>query len=218
MAQAEKEADTEEYERFEKMHSPFTREETDDGRYLVTPEIEDGYGWVFEDDDVLAVEKLDGENIAVYIDENGEVGDIYTREGNPVEPFGDPQYSYIVKGVIESYNRGWLESLESGELHYGELLGPQSQGNKYDLDEHVWVPFSYAQENFAYESWGKYPTDYETISGWFEESLIPLFAARAHNLSFDETGDEYVEGIIFTHPDGRMAKLRRNMFDWYSGE
>lgn len=210
-------ADTEEYERFEKLHSPFTRE-TDDGRYLVTPEIEDGYDWVFEDEDVLAVEKLDGENIAVYIDEDGEVGDIYTREGNLVEPFGDPQYCYIVQGVIESHNRGWLDSLESGELHYGELLGPQAQGNQYDLDEHVWVPFSYAQEHFAYESWGDYPKTFDVISGWFEESLIPLFAARAHNLAFSECEDEYVEGIIFRHPDGRMAKLRRNMFEWYSGE
>ena len=25
----------------------------------------------------------------------------------------------------------------------------------------------------------------------------------------------YVEGIVFTHPDGRMAKLRKDMFEWY---
>jgi hypothetical protein len=23
------------------------------------------------------------------------------------------------------------------------------------------------------------------------------------------------EGLVFCHPDGRMAKLRRDMFDWY---
>ncbi len=27
----------------------------------------------------------------------------------------------------------------------------------------------------------------------------------------------FVEGIVFTHPDGRMAKLRRDMFDWFKG-
>jgi hypothetical protein len=27
----------------------------------------------------------------------------------------------------------------------------------------------------------------------------------------------FVEGIVFTHPDGRMAKLRRDMFDWFTG-
>jgi hypothetical protein len=27
----------------------------------------------------------------------------------------------------------------------------------------------------------------------------------------------FVEGIVFTHPDGRMAKLRRDMYPWYLG-
>ena len=27
----------------------------------------------------------------------------------------------------------------------------------------------------------------------------------------------FVEGVIFTHPDGRMAKLRRDMFEWFKG-
>ena len=25
----------------------------------------------------------------------------------------------------------------------------------------------------------------------------------------------FIEGIVFTHPDGRMAKLRKDMFKWY---
>lgn len=208
-----------EFERFPKLHSPFAREETDDGRYLVTDEVADGFGWVFENDDVIAVEKLEGENIAVYLDEDGNVDGIYTREGNEVVPFGDSQHSHVVHGVIEASDRGYLDDLVEGQLHYGELLGPRSQGNEYNLNEHVWVPFSYAREHYRYESWGKYPTDFETISDWFESMLIPLFAARAHNLSFDEaTGSEYVEGIIFVHPDGRMAKLRRDMFDWFEGQ
>jgi len=28
----------------------------------------------------------------------------------------------------------------------------------------------------------------------------------------------FVEGVVFTHPDGRMAKLRVDMFDWYFKE
>jgi len=30
--------------------------------------------------------------------------------------------------------------------------------------------------------------------------------------------DGFVEGVVFTHPDGRMAKLRRDMFDWFKGK
>ena len=28
----------------------------------------------------------------------------------------------------------------------------------------------------------------------------------------------FVEGIVFTHKDGRMTKLRRDMFDWHTGK
>ena len=32
-------------------------------------------------------------------------------------------------------------------------------------------------------------------------------------------GEEgFVEGVVFTHPDGRFAKLRRDMFSWYKEE
>jgi hypothetical protein len=62
----------------------------------------------------------------------------------------------------------------------------------------------------TYKSWGKYPKDFNTISEWFKE-LMPLYAMR----KADSKG--FVEGIVFTHPDGRMAKLRRDMFDWYKG-
>ena len=33
--------------------------------YLVTPEINPGYEWVFEDPDTIAVEKLDGTNVKI---------------------------------------------------------------------------------------------------------------------------------------------------------
>lgn len=34
---------------------------------------------------------------------------------------------------------------------------------------------------------------------------------------FEGGTEQFVEGIVFTHPDGRMATLRRDMFDWYEG-
>lgn len=210
---------TEEYSRFPKLHSPFTRTENEDGSYTVIDEIKEGYEWVFEDPQVKAVEKIDGTNIAVYLDENGAVSDIYTREGNSIEPFGDPTNSYIVKGVLDSYRRGWLDDLANDTLHYGELIGPTVKQNPYDWNEHMWVPFEYLQENVYYESWGDYPKTFDVISDWFKDQLLPLFYARMHNIEFSNLSeDAYVEGIIFTHPDGRKAKLRRDMFDWYEGE
>ena len=40
---------------------------------------------------------------------------------------------------------------------------------------------------------------------------MPLYSKMLDN------GIEFVEGIVFTHPDGRMAKLRKDMFPWFVG-
>lgn len=203
------------YERFPKLESPFIRRENTNGQYTVTREINNDYDWVFDNPDVIAVEKLDGENIAVEIDD-GRITNIYTREGNIVNPFEKESFAYIIEGVSHAFRRGWIRNLSDG-LHYGELVGPQSKG-VYDLGSNLWVPFSYAQENLMYESWGDYPKTYTAINEWLKE-LLPLFYARMNNYKFSELPlDAYVEGIIFTHPDGRMAKLRRDMFDWYYEE
>ena len=49
-----------------------------DGNYIVTDEIEEGYAWVFEDDSVMAIEKLDGTNVSIVIEE-GTVTQVYNR-------------------------------------------------------------------------------------------------------------------------------------------
>lgn len=49
---------------FPKVKSPFVRE-TIGGHYVVTPNIEPGYQWVFEDDGVMAMDKLHGTNVCV---------------------------------------------------------------------------------------------------------------------------------------------------------
>jgi hypothetical protein len=70
---------------YPKLHCPFVRKtyevNQDDWRkhgrklqlrkpevYLVTPEINPGYEWVFDDPDTIAVEKLDGTNVKLLID------------------------------------------------------------------------------------------------------------------------------------------------------
>ena len=96
--------------------------------------------------------------------------------------------------------------------HFGEAIGSKIIGNPYKIEEHLWVPFSsYGQKHLRYKSWGKYPKDFKTISEWFKE-LMPLFTMKRG----DKEG--FAEGVVFTHPDGRMAKLRKDMFEWYKGK
>lgn len=193
-----------------KLESPFVRKMIDNV-YLATDEIAEGYEWVFEDDSVMAIEKLHGTNVSIVIQE-GTVTQVYNRTERI--PFITKGKAWIIKGLLNSKIRGYLEFLGDGQF-FGELIGPKVNGNPYKLDEHLWIPFSgFCQKHLRYKSWGKYPKDFNTISEWFKE-LMPLYWLMKHKK--EEGLDHFVEGIVFTHPDGRMAKLRCDMFDHFKG-
>jgi len=240
-----------EVKRFPKVHSPFKREENEDGEYVVYDEVNDGFDWVFENDDVLAVEKLDGTNCAVYIEKRPDTHDYieaWTRHGyepfQEAEPYGQTAHQFIVRAFQNSKRRGYLDNLEDG-VHYGEAVGPDFQGNPHELDENLFIPFSWLVDKCSYNSWGKYHKDFEAISGWFENDLFSLFASRMHGIDLTEasvSNGTFCEGIIFVHPDAsyrqenitmeeeklsggmyrkktpNLAKLRRDMFSWFDGE
>ena len=193
-----------------KLESPFVRELID-GQYVVTDKIAEGYDWVFTDETVRAVEKLHGTNVSIQMEE-GTVKSIWNRTERI--PFFNKGKQHIVLGVMESYTRGYMEFLEDGQ-YFGELIGEKVNGNPYNITGHLWVPFkTYAWEHLHYKSWGKYPKDFSTISEWFKE-LMPLYTLKIHGKEYDK---HFVEGVVFTHPDGRMAKLRKDMFPWYGGK
>lgn len=194
-----------------KIECPFVREVID-GNYIVTPKIAEGYEWVFGDEKVMAIEKLHGTNVSIII-ENGVVSAIFNR-GERI-PFINKGKSYITEGVLNSFSKGYVDLLGDGQ-HFGELIGEKVNGNPYKIQGHLWIPFeTFCQKHLRYKSWGKYPKDFNTISEWFKE-LIPLYASMVQGEEGRKSG--YVEGIVFTHPDGRMAKLRKDMFDWFKGE
>jgi len=192
-----------------KLKSPFVRKEIE-GNYIVTDEIEEGYDWVFEDETVMAIEKLHGTNVSIEI-RDGQIVGIWNRTERI--PFFCRGKGFIIKGVLNSFDKKYMEFLGDGQ-HFGELIGPKVNGNPYKLEENLWVPFgTYGQKHLKYKCWGKYPKTFESISEWFKE-LMPLYALRINGP--DEVVP-FVEGIVFTHPDGRMAKLRGDMFDWFKG-
>ncbi len=198
-----------------KLEAPFIREENDNGDYVVIDEINEGYEWVFERDRVMAIEKLHGTNVSVIVDQ-GNVTAVFNRK-NRIPPYQSSK-RWITTGILNSIDRDYL-NLKDGQW-YGELVGPKVNGNPYDLDEHLWIPFQrYGWKHLEYKSWGNYPKDFETISRWLKEDLIPLFYSKIHGVGFDEARENgFVEGIVFTDPKTlEMAKLRRDMFDWYGG-
>ena len=121
---------------FPKIESPFVRKEID-GAYVVTPEIAEGYEWVFNDESVLAVEKLHGTNVSILI-QDGVITSIWNRTERI--PFFNKGKSHIIKGLLESYGKGYMEFLPDGQ-HFGELIGEGVNGNPYKIKGNIWIPF-----------------------------------------------------------------------------
>lgn len=191
-----------------KLECPFKRKEVN-GDYIVTPEILEGYEWAFKEEDVICVEKLDGTNVSIVIEE-GQIKSIFNRTEKI--PFFNKGKCYIIEGILESYKRGYIDLLQDGQ-YFGELIGEKVNGNPYKIKGHLWIPFkTYAKEHLRYKSWGKYPKDFQSISNWFKDDLLPLFALKRG----DKQG--FVEGVIFYRNNGEMAKLRRDMFEWFNGK
>jgi hypothetical protein len=192
-----------------KLECPFVREEID-GNYIVTDNVAEGYEWVWGPE-VMAIEKLHGTNVSILI-QDGVIVSCWNRTERIL--FFNKGKKYIIEGLLNSFERGYMEFLGDGQ-HFGELIGPKVNGNPYKLKEHLWIPFeTFAHKHLKYKSWGKYPKDFKTISEWFEKDLIPLYACMQGE---DGRKTGFVEGVVFTHPDGRMAKLRRDMFSWFKG-
>ena len=190
----------------QKIESPFVRV-MKDGNYVVKDLIATGYEWVFEDESVMAIEKLHGTNVSILI-QDGNITSIWNRTERL--PFFNKGKKFIIEGLLNSFERGYMSFLSDGQ-HFGELIGKKVNGNPYKIEGHLWIPFeTFAQKHLRYKSWGKYPKDFNTISEWFKE-LMPLYSLMQDN------GTKFCEGIVFTHPNGRMAKLRCDMFDWFKG-
>lgn len=212
--------------RFPKVESPYHRGENDDGDYVIegSPHgpnnyVKNKFSWVFDRAaEVEAIEKLDGTNMAVYIEhENGSfsVTRAATRMGNKemneVLPLGQKtNHHYITRAVQNSVQRGYIQNVaeEHGEgWFFGEAIGPKFQGNPHEMDEHLFVPFDWIRDKLEYKSYGKYSTEFEDIRDWFkggENGLFSLFASRMKGQSLEESRPKngtFIEGLMFIHPD-----------------
>jgi len=189
-----------------KIESPFIRELDKNNHYIVINKINPGYEWVFDDDTVLATEKLDGTDVSIII-EKGKITRIFNRTAEI--PFFNKGKIFIIQAVLNSYERGYCNFTDG--QYFGEVIGPKLQGNPYKLKEHLWIPFnSYCRKHLSYTSWGKYPKDYDSIRTWFKDDIFSLFMRRRDGII------QKPEGIVFVQPStGKMAKLRLDMFDFF---
>jgi hypothetical protein len=184
--------------------------------YLVVNQVNPGYEWVFEDPETIAIEKLDGANVKIFT-EKGRLTVVQNRL-NLVDPLQIMSgKTFIIEGIFQAMGKSYVK-LDGEQV--GEVIGPKLQGNPYKLDTHLWVPFERAITDLRYKSFHEHERTFENWSNWFRTGLASRFyAKRASKLGLTDT--VMAEGIIFYNLKRRaenktwMAKLRRDMFDWY---
>ncbi|HEY8481065.1 MAG TPA: hypothetical protein VIL71_14660 [Spirillospora sp.] len=173
-----------------------------DDRFRVIDRPRAECAWVFDGEGV-ATEKLDGTNVRLTV-RSGHLVRVEKRR-NPsraqkqqgivdgwyvdaVE--GAPEDKWILEAARNTDVSGWPD----GE-HSCEALGPRVQGNPLNLDEHRCVPF-----NLDVPVYEDAPRTYEGL----REFLA--------SLESEYSPGNLAEGIVFHHPDGRRAKIKRKDF------
>lgn len=161
-----------------------------------------GCEWVF-DGEGLATEKLDGTNIrltlrsglVVRVEKRRNPSKLQKERGVVDAWYVDAdEHGSEDKWIFEAVRRTDATSWPDGE-HSAEAIGPHIQGNPLGLDAPTVVPFNL---------WA--PT-FEDVPRTFE-GLREFLATADSRLS----PGHLAEGIVFHHPDGRRAKIKRKDF------
>lgn len=153
-------------------------------------------GWVF-DGEGLATRKYDG--TCVLVEDNKyykrrEVKKGKTAPDGFVEVSTDPntgkKVGWIAVDPLDPGNKYHMEAFTDGHAHANgtyELVGPKIQGNPEGFHRH-WL-LNHKRESTKYFH---VPLDFDSLKGWLE--------------------DKDIEGLVFHHPDGRMAKIKKRDF------
>jgi len=219
---------------FPKIYCPFIRKifrvDEDDWRergsrlqlrspeaYLAVDAVNPGYEWVFDHPDTFAVEKLDGSNVKI-LAENGRIAAARNRTNDiDLLKIGSGKM-FLAEGILLAAAKG---RLQSDGIQAGEVVGPKLQGNPYHLLVHEWYPFDLAAKQLRYKSFHKHDRTFDNWSSWFRDYLFSLFYRKNRPRLPDAPESVMAEGVVFYNlarkAEGKtwMAKLRRDMFDWY---
>jgi hypothetical protein len=182
----------------EKIPTLFERDE----HFKVVDEVRAECLWVIAGEGI-PTEKLDGTNVRLTI-RSGQLVRVEKRRN----PSAKQKHQGIIDGwyadadefspedrwIYEAARSTDVSDWPDGE-HPSEALGPNIQGNALGLEKHLCLPF-----NMRAPVFGDVPRTYAGLQAWLE-----------HAESLFSPG-HLAEGIVFHHPDGRRAKIKRRDF------
>lgn len=164
-----------------------------DNLKAIIPQPHPDCDWVFAGEGV-ATRKYDGTCCLV---ENGqlfkrrEIAKGKSAPDNFVLADYDETTGKTVGWVPVDFNAAedrWYKEAFVGDFADGtyELLGPKIQGNLEHYSQYVLLKHSQA------EVYADAPREYQALAAWLK--------------------DKDIEGLVFHHPDGRMAKIKKRDF------
>lgn len=201
---------------------------------LVTPVVTPGCEWVaagegvpFAKFDGTAVEILDGAPWKRYELRPGKTAPAAFRPMQDVDPVTGKQAGWVPATETEPADQWIFEALRSypgGHPPDGtyELCGPKippsrnARQNPHDFPRHVLVPhtavplhtwpreFGAIVETFV--QWSSFEVAINGVGRRVVHATIEAFGQGKHGTRFP------FEGIVFHHPDGRRAKVKRSDF------
>ena len=170
--------------------------------FRVIDQIREGCEWVFEGEGE-ATEKVDGTNIRLTI---------RAKQCVRVEKRRNPSKIQKKSGIIDGWyvdadphakeDRWIYEAVENTDLnlwpdgeHPCEAMGPKIQGNTLGFEKHICIPFNLEIPHYA-----EIPRTFDGLRSALAE------------LESKVSPEHLAEGIVFHHPDGRRAKIKRKDF------
>ncbi len=179
-----------------KMPCLFVRNFFDKRSFEITREVTKGCEWVINGEGIASI-KRDGTACAVI---NGNLYRRYDAKAGKKPPVGaipcDPEPDTITKHwphwvLVDKEDSGskyHIDALSRASLLDGtyELIGPKINGNP---------------ENFAEHSFIRHGAEVIEVPRDFDE-------LKEFLLNFD------FEGVVFSHPDGRKCKIRKDDFGY----
>lgn len=170
--------------------------------------------WVFRGEGI-ATEKLDGINVRLTT-----IGQLVTK----VEMRQDPTDAQILEGVVDPLYveidialpmhrniRNAVNATDTAKwldgAHSCEAIGPLIKGNPLDLLTPRCVPFDmldvFTLTTFSYDM----PQVARTLH--FSRFGARMSRLRSRYARQEKRSRVFAEGLVFHHPDGRMAKIKR---------
>jgi hypothetical protein len=183
----------------------FVRNFASNHRFTITPEVEKGCEWVLAGEGI-ATAKYDGTACAIfdgklYARYDAKKGKAPPPGAIPCEPEADPVTGHWPHWVIADRPQDrWIREAWANcpllNVHATfEAIGPKINGNPHRWREHTLIRHGghVLVPGDPHRFPPGPPRDFDGLRAWL--------------------GDECpFEGVVFHHPDGRMAKIRRDDF------